>query len=338
MQSRLWRLHLVGLATLATLLAGCGGTTTTPPPAGQASPDKLTVGYSSLSGDNLSAWFAKEAKFFEKNRLDVDLRSIPGGKNTMSALLAGELQLALVGGSEVMSANTGGADLVILAVNAPVYPYHFMVAANIKSISDLKGQKVGVSSQGGSADVATRMLLRREGLDPDKDVQMIPLGSHQDRTAALLAGSVQAGMDDPPGTGKLEARGLHSLYDLAALKLPTANNVIAAQRAWVRDHRDIAQRYVDSIVQATAMAKKDRAQTISVMKKYFKLDDEKELGTAADFFTREVMPSLPYPQPEQFADAKAVLGARNEKVRNFDVASILDSSFVKNAADRKLDK
>jgi len=337
MATRFWRLHLVGLATLAILLTACGGAPAAPPGA-QAPPDKLTVAFSSISGDNLALWLAKEAKILEKNRLAVEVQSIAGGKNTMSALLSGQLQLAHVGGSEVLSAVTGGADLVILATNTPVYPYVLMVAPNIKSITDLKGQKVGVSSAGGSADIATRTLLRREGLDPDKDVTMIPLGSHQARTAALLAGSVQAGVDDPPGTGKLEAKGLHALYDLAALKLPTANNVIAAQRAWVKDHRDIAQRYVDSIVQAVATAKKDRAQTISVMKKYFKSDDEKELGAAADFFTREVLPSLPYPQPEQFADAKAVLGAKNERARNFDVASILDSSFVKSAADRKLDK
>jgi NitT/TauT family transport system substrate-binding protein len=337
MSLRAWRLHVVGLAALAILLSACGSTPAASP-GSQAPPDKLTVAFSSLSGDNLALWIAKEAKILEKNRLDVDVVSIPGGKNTMSALLSGQLQLAHVGGSEVLSAVTGGADLAILATLTPVYPYVLMVAPNIKSINDLRGQKVGVSSRGGSADVATRTLLRREGLDPDKDVITIPLGSHQDRTAALLSGAVQAGLDDPPGTGKLEAKGLHALYNLAALKLPTAHNVIAVQRAWAKDHRDIVQRYIDSMVQAVAIAKKDRAQTISVFKKYFKSDDEMELGKAADFFTKEVLPALPYPQPEQFVDAKTVLGQRNEKVRNLDVASILDPSFVKSAATRKLDK
>jgi len=238
----------------------------------------------------------------------------------------------------VLSAAARGADLVILANHAPVYPYVLMVQANIKSINDLKGQKVGVSNPGGSADIATRTLLTKQGLDPDKDVTMLALGSHANRTAALLSGQVQAGVDDPPDSAKLEAKGLHALFDLAAQKLPTANTVIAGQRAWVKGHQDIVQRYIDSIVQASALAKKDKAQAVGALKKYFKSEEDEALGKAADFFTKEVLPSLPSPQPEQFVDAKAVLGAKNEKVRNFDVASILDSSFVKSAADRKLDK
>lgn len=338
MGSRFWRLHLVGLAALAILLTACGGTTPTAPAASQGPPDKITVAFSNITGDNLGPWLAKEAKIFEKNRLDVTLQSISGGSATNAALLSGQVQLAHLGGSEVLSAASGGADLVILANHAPVYPYILMVAPNIKSINDLKGQKVGISNPGGSADIATRSLLRREGLDPDKDVTMVPLGSHANRTAALLSGSVQAGVDDPPDTAKLEAKGLRPLYDLAAQKLPTANTVIAGSRSWINGHHDIVQRYVDSIVQATALAKKDKAQAVNALKIYFKSQDDKALETAADFFTKEVLPSLPYPQPEQFADAKAVLGAKNEKVRNFDVASILDSSFVKSAADRKLDK
>jgi NitT/TauT family transport system substrate-binding protein len=337
MSPRAWRLHLAGPAALAILLTACGSAPAASQ-GGQAPPDKLTVAFSSISGDNLSLWIAKEAKILEKNRLDVEVLSIAGGKNAMAALLSGQLQLVHVGGSEVLSAVAEGADLAILATPTPVYPYVFMVAPNIKSVNDLKQRKVGVSSKGGSADIATRKLLQREGLDPDKDVIMIALGSHQERTAALLSGAIQAGVDDPPGTGKLEAKGLHALYDLAALKLPAAHNVIAVQRAWAKDHRDIVQRYIDSIVQAVAIAKKDRAQTVSVFKKYFKSEDEKELGQAADFFTKEVLPSLPYPQPEQFVDAKTVLGRKNEKVRNLDVASILDPSFVKSAATRKLDK
>jgi NitT/TauT family transport system substrate-binding protein len=337
MSRRAWQFHLVGLPALVILLTACGSAPADSP-GSQAPPDKLTVAFSSISGDNLAVWIAKEAKVLEKNRLDVDLQSIAGGKNAMAALLSGQLQLVHVGGSEVMSAVAAGADLAILATPTPVYPYVFMVAPNIKSVNDLKGQKVGVSSKGGSADIATRKLLQREGLDPDKDVIMVSLSSHQERTAALLSGAIQAGVDDPPGTGQLEAKGLHALYDLAALKLPAAHNVIAVQRPWLKDHRDIAQRYIDSIVQAIAIAKKDRAQTVSVFKKYFKSEDEKDLGQAADFFRNEVLPSLPYPQPEQFVDAKTVLGKKNEKVRNLDVTSILDQSFVRSAADRRLNK
>ncbi len=330
-------LFAAGLSGLALLLAACGGAAPSAP-ASQAPPDKLTVAFSNITGDNLPPWLAKEGALFEKNRLDVDLQSISGGASTMSALLSGQLQLAHLGGSEVLSAAANGADVMIVANFAPVYPYVLMAAANIKSTADLRGQKVGVSNFGGSADIATRALLRREGLDPDKDVTILPLGSHHNRTAALLSGQVQAGVDDPPDTTKLEAKGMHAVANLAALRLPAANTVLAAQRSWVKDHKDVVQRYVDSMVQAIARASNDKALSITVMRKYFKSEDEKAMGAAVDFFTKEVFPSLPYPKVEQFADAKNVLGAKSEKVRNYDVAALLDSTFVKSAADRNLNK
>jgi len=326
------------VATLSTVLAGCGSAPSPAPAASQGPPDKLTVAYSNKTGDNLSPWTAKEDRIFEKNRLDVDLQLISGGANTMSALLSGQLQLAHLGGSEVLSAASRGADLVVLANVAPVYPYVFMVAADIKTPADLKGKKVGISNPGGSADIATRQGLKQVGIDPDKDVTIVPVGSHAVRTAALLNGNLQGAVDDPPDTVKLEAKGMHPLFDLAAQKIPAANTVIAAQRAWVTSHKGIAQRYVDSIVQASARVKRDRVLAVRVLKVYFKSDDEHAMGVAADFFAKEVLPALPYPEPAQFAAAKAVLGEKNEKIRNFDVASILDRSFVKNAADRGLHK
>ncbi len=332
---RLGRLKAVGVAALAGALAACGQPS--PAPAAQA-PDKLVVGFSNITGDNLPPWIAKEGGVFAKNRLDVDLQSFRGGVATMSALIAGQLQFAHVGGSEVMSSGANGADVVIIATLAPVYPYLMMAASNIRSTADLKGKTIGISNRGGSADIATQTLLKQAGIDPDKDVTVLALGSHADRTAALLSGRLQAGVDDPPDTAKLEARGLHAVANLAALKLPAANTVLAVQRSWAKDHRDIVQRYVDSMVQGIALAKKDKAQSISAMKKYFKSDEDQALGTAVDFFIKEVIPALPYPKVEQFADAKAVLGKTNEKVRNFDLATLLDDKFVKSAADRNLQK
>ncbi len=333
---RSWRLSAFVIVA-STLLAACGAAPASAP-ASQAAPDKLTVGYSNKTGDNLAPWTAKEDRIFDKNRLDVDLELIAGGANTMSALLSGQLQLAQVGGSEVLSAAARGADLVVVATLSPVYPYVFMVSADIKSAADLKGKKVGISTPGGSADIATRQGLRRVGIDPEKDVIIVPVGSHETRTAALLSGALQGAVDDPPGTVKLEEKGLHPLFDLASQKLPTAQNVIAGQRPWVSAHREIVQRYVDSIVQAAVRIKRDKALAVRVLKQYFKSDDDHAMGVAADFYAKEVLPSLPYPELEQFAAAKAVLGGKSEKVRNFDVASILDRSFVQSAADRGLSK
>jgi NitT/TauT family transport system substrate-binding protein len=298
----------------------------------------VAAAYSNKTGDNLPSWVANEAGIFKKNGLDVDLKLISGGAATMAALLADGIQIGQLGGSEALSATASGADLVVVATLAPVFPYVFMVPESIKVAADLKGKKVGVSSRGGSADIATQVVLRAAGLDPTKDVTIIAVGSHANRTAALASGAIQGAVDDPPDSVELEARGFHVLFDLAKQKIPASQTVVMAKRAWAESHKDIVQRYVDSLVQGMVRAKKDKPYTVGVLKTYFKSDNEHAMSVAYDFFVGEVLPVFPYPETVQFAEGQRVLGAKTPKVLTVDVAKLIDRSYVKSAADRKVDR
>lgn len=331
------------------VLAACGGATT--PPAGSAAesaaasatavtPIAVKAAYTNLTGDSLPIWVAMDAGIFTKNGLTVNLQSIDGGKTGMAALLAGGVELVSVGGAEALSATAGGAKITVTAVLTPVFPYLFMAAPEIKTAQDLKGKKVGISSIGGSADIATRKALKALGLDPEKDnVTIVPLSSHAQRTAALFAGSIHAAVDDPPNTAELVDRGFHSLYDLAGQKLPTAQTTIVVQSSFLSSKRDAMQRWIDSIVAAVAYIKKNKTQTVTIMKKYFGADaNAKGFEEAVDFYGTEALAALPYPKPELFAAAQETLGATNPAVKSIDVKTIVDDSFVKSAADRGLDK
>src|SRR5947209_1186620 len=264
----------------------------------------MSMGYSNIAGGELATYYALEKGAFTSRNLQVDGQLVAGGANTMAALLAGQLQVADAGGSEALSAVASGADLVIVATLAPVYPYVFEVIPDIKTTQDLIGKKIGVATLGGSADIATRVALRQAGLDPDKDVTIVATGSAQNRTAALASGAIQGGMvGGPPETLELESRGLHPLMDLAALKLPTANTSVIVQRAWLDANRGVVQRYVDALVDASAKLRKDRAGAVAVLKTYFKSDDDATMSASYDFFAGEVIPALPYPRPEHLKDA-----------------------------------
>ncbi|MFI5267197.1 MAG: ABC transporter substrate-binding protein [Chloroflexota bacterium] len=299
---------------------------------------KIGMAYSNIAGSNLASWAALDGGYFQKNGLDVDLQLVAGGSRTMAALLSGDLKLIFAGGAETLSAVSQGADLVVIGTLGPVYPYKFEVTKDIKTAADLKGKTVGVASFGGSADIATRVVLRRLGLDPDKDVNIISLSDAQTRSAALLSGKAQAGMDSPPGTIKLEAAGLHTLVDLAKEQIPADNNTIVAQRSWVNANKPTAQKIIDSLIQGTARAKNDKAFGLATLKKYYKDEKDDEMVPSYEFYANETMPSLPYPKPDQFKDSIDQLSVKNEKLKGFDVSKMLDDSFVKNAADRGLDK
>ena len=302
-----------------------------------AQSETINVGFSNVAGGELPLWAAADEGYFSRHGLSVNVQLISGGANTVAALLSGQLQIADAGGSEALSAVANGADLVVVATQAPVYPYILEVTQDINSPADLVGKKVGVATFGGSADVATRVVLRQAGIDPEKDVTLIATGSAANRTAALLSGAIQAGMaGGPPDTLELEAQGLHPLFDLAALKLPAANTTVIAKRDWVNANHAAVQRYIDALVEATAHVKQDKPGSIDVLKKYFKSDDNDAMEATYDFNANEVNPLLPYPMPDQFADSVAQLSLSNPRIADVDLASLLDPSFVQSAADRGL--
>lgn len=328
----------VGLVA-SLLLTACGGAPTpAAPPAASATPApvKVSASYSNVIASNLPLWVAKEAGIFARHGLDVELTLVESSKG-IPALLTGDVKFAHIGGSEVVSAAAGGADLVIVGGTVPVWPYVLIVAPDIKKPEDLKGKKLAIAGIGGSYDIAARVLLPRLGLKPDDDVAIIATGSVANATAALASGAVQATLSQPPDQLALEPKGFHVIANLADLHLSTANTTIAATRAFVNGNRDVTQRYVDAIVEAIAREKKDRPFALDVLKTYLKVTDTNALNATYDHYVGTVIPSAPYVRADQFGDVIQTLGRTNEKVRTFDVSKILDESFVKSAIDRGVD-
>jgi NitT/TauT family transport system substrate-binding protein len=340
------------VAVFAILVTACGGGAGSPatsapgastqPSVAAASPTKrpcctkVIAAYSNISADDWLSWYAFEKGIFTDNGLTVDLQSINGGAQTSAAMLANSIQIGQFGGAEALSANAGGADLVLVANLAPVYPYKLYAAKGIANIAGLKGKKVGVSNAGGSSDIATRAALKSAGLDPDKDVSIVAVGSHANRTAALLAGSIDAGVDDPPEDLELVKAGLTVLVDLAGQKLPAANTGVIVNRAFLTANKDTVQAYVDSLTIARAKMKNDKAGATAVLGKYFKLTDQTALDGAYDFFMNEVTTAYLFPDVGQFKDAVAILGPGNPNIAKVDLAKMVDRTFMQSAQDRKL--
>ena len=348
------RTLVVLAAILGILAAACGGgagggtVATTAPAAATTAPaaaatktprpccTKVVSAYSNISADDWIPWYTFEKGIFKENGLDVDLQSINGGAQTSAALLAGGIQIGQFGGSEALSAVAGGADLVLVANLAPVYPYKLYVRKGITTVADLKGKRIGVSNAGGSSDIATRAALKAVGLDPDKDVNIVAVGSHANRTAALLAGSIDAGVDDPPEDLELVKAGLTALIDLASQKLPAANTGVIMQRSYLNANKDTVQAYVDSLTIARARMKADKPGAMDVLKKYFKVQDPAALSSAYDFFMNEVTTAYLFPDVVQFKDAVEILSVKNAKIKAVDISKMLDRTFIQSAQDRKL--
>jgi NitT/TauT family transport system substrate-binding protein len=332
-------------AVLALMMAACSPATTAPAataaPAAPAAPaargpdTKLTVAFSSIDVSMLPVWLAIDDGLFQNVGLTIDLQFV-ASSNSVSALLSNEAQMALVGGSGVLSAAVNGADLVMVGTLDPVFPYKLMVTPDIKTADDLKGKKLGVSVIGDSSDIALRLSLRKLGLDPEKDVTIVQTGNHANRTAAMFAGAIQGGVDSPPATLELEDKGFTVLVDLAATKTPAANLCVTLQRSWLAANRDEMQRFIDVWVQGSVRARTDKAHALDILARYTQSEDRRALESAYDYYATEIIPDYPFLRMENMADSVDVLAQTNPKIKELDVPGMLDSSFVQSAFDRGL--
>ncbi|HLH24747.1 MAG TPA: ABC transporter substrate-binding protein [Chloroflexota bacterium] len=328
---------------LAVLFAACGQAERAPtaaPPAtsapgssAPAAPVKLTMSYSNLTPDQWPIFLASDLGLFAKHGIDMDLRQIDSSTG-VAALIAGETQAAAIGGSEVMSAAAEGADLVIIAGLTKTFSFRFMAPESIKTVEDLRGKRVGVSRIGSSSDIATRLALQRLGLQPNKDVEVIQVGSLSARIQALQSGAIQGGVAQPPDTARLAKVGMHVLFDVSDLDLPNASSVIAVRRGDVTDKHAAMQALVDTMADALNVMRDDPKDAKQVLGKWIQLDDEDALQEAWEFYTQKIIPTVPRVEPAQLDTAKQVLAADSPSLANYDVTKLIDNSLADAAAAR----
>ncbi len=136
--------------------------------------DKIRLAHSALESSNGVWYLAQDRGFYKKHGLDADLLFIPSTTTSVSSLVAGDVQVANASGGGVASAVVAGADLVMVACYLNSLPYELVVNESIKSPEDLKGKSIGISRVGSASDVAARALIRGLGLEPDKQVPIMP--------------------------------------------------------------------------------------------------------------------------------------------------------------------
>jgi NitT/TauT family transport system substrate-binding protein len=319
-------------STASPQVAAAAGTAAVSGPA-----TKISVSYPE-GGAHLPLFYGRDMGIFAKNGLDVTLQGLGGGPVAAAALQSGEIQIVDISGSEVVSADAAGADIIILATLTPVYPYVFEVSRAISSKDDLKGKTIAVRASGDATDIATRVLLKQEGLDPDKDVTILAVQQEGARMASLMAGQICCTVAQVQDRGLLEKDHFHMLFDMTTLGIPNAQGVIATKRAYAKDHPDVIQHFMDSLIESIARSKNDRTGSLPVLKAQLKLEDNAIVAATYDFFIGEVVPNVPTPTAGQFANAISILSQQNEKLKGFDVAPFIDASFLDNSLKRGLDK
>ncbi|HLH23671.1 MAG TPA: ABC transporter substrate-binding protein [Chloroflexota bacterium] len=293
-------------------------------------PVSLRVAYSELTPAQYSNWVAYEYGIYAKHGLDVQLSYITSAQTT-TAVIGGDVDVALGGGFAAISSRLAGSDLMIFLGVTTFYPYEFMVTSDISGPADLRGKTLGISRFGSSSDVATRVALRYLGLDPDHDVTYLQVGSLAERFAAMKSGVIAGGLASPPQITPLKRQGFKSLLDLASTGLETLNNTGMASAAWLRANDATAQAFTDSIIEGFAYAKTHRAETEQVIAQYLKLDDPEEAAEAYDFYAVQHFRRVPLPAEQPVRDFLQEQAATDPRAAGARVEDFVDRRFVDRA-------
>src|SRR6266550_403518 len=338
-------LRVSAIAIGMAVIAGCGGSPAGSSPSGSASvaasatatpqPIKVRAAYGNVTPANLAPFYAKEKGLFLANGLDVDLSLIDGGGKAMAALLGNSVDIAQLGGTETMSAYVGGGDVQAITLFVPVSPWVLMAPASYTGPNDLKGKTVGVASKGGSSEVAANQAIEKLGLKLT-DVTVLSTGSVANLTAAMLANQVYAGPGHPPDTAALFKAGYKVIMDLASQNVPAVENCTIVTKKFATEHKDVMQKYVDSLIQAIVAMKKDKPGTIPVMEKLLNVTDQDALSQTYDYYVTQIFPVYPTVATKEWLYSRDELAKTNAAVKDLDVTKVIDNSFVKNAQDRKV--
>src|SRR5436190_18946320 len=136
---------------------------------------------------HLTPYLADAFGYFKDENLTVELIRFDGGVGSLRASASGAIDLAGTSSEPVIDGIANGADVKILYSYAPNVDVSFVVGPKIKTMADLKGKVMGVQEPGGFADVMTRIVLKRAGIDP-KDVTFLQTTTAA-RVQQLIAGS-----------------------------------------------------------------------------------------------------------------------------------------------------
>jgi len=212
--------------------------------------------------------------FFKNNGLDVSIQMI-GGPTQMTALLAGDIQFAGVGATEVANAVQSGAGAVMIATYVD-YPFFWLYAdKKYKTIQDLAGQIIGITAAGSSTDSAARLFLSHYGMLGK--VKIAPAGGTQPGIlAAMTQGGVAAGTLSPPVSDEAAKAGFVQLVDGVQLGIPMNTSGVVVTRAYLNDHLDMVKRYLKGYQQAWSFSANtaNEAEVVKVLVKYTKSTPE----------------------------------------------------------------
>ena len=159
---------------------------------------KIRFSTTSIAVTEMQFRIAQLKGFYREEGLDLETLLIRGSVG-MQALIGGSVDYASAAGSIIAAGVRGAPVRLVLIVNAKPQ-FDLVGQPEIKSVQQLKGKVIGISSRGGAVDLLTQLILTQHGVTPNKDVTSIVIGTPEELATALRTGLIAACFLSPPAS------------------------------------------------------------------------------------------------------------------------------------------
>ena len=287
--------------------------------------DRLVIGNVSRTVEQLPNYAATDRGFFAQENIHGDVVLIGSTDTLIQALIAGQVNVAIVDPSAAINAVERGAVLKIIGGTVPIAAYTLVTCAKYKSIKDLKGTTIGVVSLVSGSTIFLREMLKSEGLELNRDYTIIQNGPTGQRLASLRTCSTSATMllgGDLPRSRELGFLEVARLSDY----IPNLQfHSLIVDGKWAEANSGLTVRYLKAMVRSMQWAHANREQAAELVAKRTGIPLKSTRVTVEEYLSQGIISkdgsvnregfqrlidlmgdrlfkSKPYPAPEKYLD------------------------------------
>lgn len=233
--------------------------------------EKIRLSISSVDVSFLNAGIAQQRGFFKDEGLDVEVIRMLANIS-INALATGDIDYSMVFASVIRGAMVGLPMRVV--ANFMDSSTHVLLARpQYKSIKDLKGKTLGISTFGATADVAARMMIRHGGVDPEREMKIVPMGSTAGRFAGLKEGIVDVVVLSPPADSEGVKQGFNVVSRaFEAFQMPFSGLGTNLKR--LKERPDEVKRMIKAFIRSARYVRENREGAVQTLMKWGRTDRE----------------------------------------------------------------
>jgi len=261
---------------------------------GVSYPQKFRVAYTAFAGTFTILWLGKDGGLYQKHGVDMELLFIGSSTTAVQALLAGDVDIVYSAAGAVVDANLAGADLTMVGCQYDTGQTSFFTTAPVASVAALKGKTVGVSRFGAFSDFVARYVLKKNRLQPIKDVALLQLGGTREIIGGMQKNLVQGGAISLPLSLQARKLGFRELLTTATLELPFDYGCFVVKNSQVHARREELKKILRATIAAYDIAIQDPALAKKAIGKYTRTSDSETLDATYKENVKDYALRIPY--------------------------------------------